>query len=401
MHNRLIAIIKQENEELINNIAWLNDKVTHENNERLKLDIVNIMDQFMQQVNERLIEQDKTVQQVNERLIEHDFWNIYNLSNSHIEKKIFLLGTPNHKNIGDASIAIGEYEFIKKYFKEYKLVEITGYHMKKYYSIMQTIISDGDMIFMHGGGNLGDMYISEENIRRRVITDFPNKKIVIFPETIYFEDTIEGTNELKISADIYNRHTNLILFTRGKESLSFAQQHFPKVKCIEAVDMALMLDQYFGYERDGALLCIRDDVESILIPDEYDLVHDIVKRFCKSYDISNNMAPSDWISEASRGKIVLEELQKFARHKIVVTDRLHGMLFAVITHTPCVVMSAYTQKIREFVRYFNDSNAVIFIDKDISKLEEAMTKAINVEEPIYPILETKPFNDMYKAIIDN
>jgi hypothetical protein len=77
------------------------------------------------------------------------------------------------------------------------------------------------------------------------------------------------------------------------------------------------------------------------------------------------------------------------------------MLFAVITHTPCVVMSAYTQKIREFVRYFNDSNAVIFIDKDISKLEEAMTKAINVEEPIYPILETKPFNDMYKAIIDN
>ncbi|UKI29230.1 MAG: polysaccharide pyruvyl transferase family protein [Clostridium sp.] len=35
--------------------------------------------------------------------------------------------------------------------------------------------------------------------------------------------------------------------------------------------------------------------------------------------------------------------------KVIVTDRLHGLIFfALITNTPCIVISSYNQKLKEF-----------------------------------------------------
>lgn len=41
-----------------------------------------------------------------------------------------------------------------------------------------------------------------------------------------------------------------------------------------------------------------------------------------------------------RHEVVNNELKKFASHKVVVTDRLHGLIFSIITKTPCVLISA-------------------------------------------------------------
>ncbi|GHT41089.1 hypothetical protein AGMMS49921_03590 [Endomicrobiia bacterium] len=94
------------------------------------------------------------------------------------------------------------------------------------------------------------------------------------------------------------------------------------------------------------------------------------------------------------GEVVNNELMKYARSKIVVTDRLHGMLFSVITKTPCVVMGSYTHKIDEFSEFFADSNAVFFIGRDILKLQDTMAKVFLVTEPKYPILEKGLFDKM-------
>lgn len=46
--------------------------------------------------------------------------------------------------------------------------------------------------------------------------------------------------------------------------------------------------------------------------------------------------------------VVGEQLIKFAKSKVIVTDRLHGLIFALITNTPCIVISSYNQKLKEF-----------------------------------------------------
>jgi pyruvyl transferase EpsI len=95
--------------------------------------------------------------------------------------------------------------------------------------------------------------------------------------------------------------------------------------------------------------------------------------------------------------VVNEELKRFARHKVVVTNRLHGMLFAAITHTPCVAISAATQKIREYAEKFCDTGAVFFIDRDISKLSETIDNALKLDRADY-VFDNEAFDVMHRII---
>jgi pyruvyl transferase EpsI len=327
------------------------------------------------------------------------FRHDYAVANLIQKKKVFLVGTAEHSNIGDAAIVAGEYEFIKKFYPDHAVIEISTYLFEQQYPLMRATITNDDVIFLHGGGNLGTLYLNEENVRRTVLRDYPNHKTVILPQTIYFSPNDIGDAELRISSTIYNNHKNLILFTRGLESLRFAKEHFPNVKSANALDSAHILNGNFGYVRNGTLLCIRDlNDESGLTERQYKAVHEIVANEAPGYNISNNIYRGD-IPKEIRRRVVDDELQLFARHKVIVTDRLHGLIFSVITRTPCVLISAYNQKIAEFADNFSDSNAVFFIDKDFEKLSAALQSALSVSKPHYPALDdAKPFDAMYSLI---
>jgi exopolysaccharide biosynthesis predicted pyruvyltransferase EpsI/glycosyltransferase involved in cell wall biosynthesis len=317
-----------------------------------------------------------------------------------VEKKIFLVGTPEHSNIGDAAIAVGEYEFIKKYFPQYKIVEIQLLQLEWKYQIMRSIINNDDLIFLQGGGNLGNLYLHEEELRRKIIADYPNNKIVIMPQSIYFTNDKDGERERKISAEAYSRHKDLTLFVRGLESLEFAKEFFYNTRCMDALDLALMLKGDFEYERKGILLCIKDLTdESGLSENLHEEIKRTVEKFDSSFETSKNYYVNYDIYQGIRRMVVDEELKKFSRHKLVVTDRLHGLIFSVVTKTPCVLIGGYYQKQAEFVKNFMDSSAVFFIDKDISKLEDAIQKAMLVTDVVYPVMEQKPFDKMYEYII--
>jgi exopolysaccharide biosynthesis predicted pyruvyltransferase EpsI/glycosyltransferase involved in cell wall biosynthesis len=333
-----------------------------------------------------------------------DFWNGFSIANSIVSPKIFLVDTPEHPNIGDAAIACGEYEFIRKYYADYKVVEISDYSFEQQYPLMRAIIGNDDIIFLHGGGNLGTLYIHHEQIRRRILSDYPNNKTVIMPQTIYFSDDVAGSKELKISVDIYNRHSQLVLLARGLKSLDFARKYFTNARCENVLDSALMLNGKFDFDRNGILLCIRDLAdESGFNQKQYEFIHNTVSKidciFCKTNNIykSSDNNKLD-IHQNIRRRVVDDEIKKFAKYKVVVTDRLHGLIFAIITHTPCVVISAYNQKIAEFTENFNDSNAVFFLDKNLDKIEDAVHKAMLVENPVYPIFDRLPFDFTHKFI---
>ncbi|GHV18271.1 hypothetical protein FACS18949_11690 [Clostridia bacterium] len=311
-------------------------------------------------------------------------------------KNVFLVGTPEYGNIGDSAITLGTYAFIRKYLADYGLFEISGSKSDERYNIMRTAISAGDLILLQGGGNLGDMYLAEENIRRRVISDFSNNKIIILPQTIHFND-VPG-DELTISKTIYNAHKDLTIFTRGEFSLNFAKEHFYNVKSFLYVDMAHMLRANYSRERDGLLLCIRDlDDESGLAFETYNSVFSAAKAFDSEYKTISHQNPED-IPVHERGAFVMDTLKLYSESKIVVTDRLHGMIFSIVTQTPCVVICAETQKLREYAEMFSECTGVIFIDKDMDKLPKAMEAAEQIGTTHYPLLNNEPFEQMARII---
>ena len=302
-------------------------------------------------------------------------------------KKAIMLATAEHANIGDAAITLAEQQVLSEQFPEYFQVEISTYEFRQKEAFLHAILNSEDILFIHGGGNVGDLYLVEEELHRKIISEFPNNKIVIFPQTIYFSDTERGALELTKSSRIYNSHKDLTLFARGETSLEIAKKHFYKVKTILMPDSAHVLRSHYVFDRSGALLCLRDDKEGKLDREGKDLIVNTAKALTGSIDRSSNIHTED-VTREIRGLVVRKELMRFAKHQVVITDRLHGMIFSAVTGTPCVVLSSYNHKIREYYEaFFQDSNAVFFIGDDMGKLEAAINKAMQVTDAQYPVFE--------------
>lgn len=307
-------------------------------------------------------------------------------------KKALMLATAEHANIGDAAITLAEQEYLLKSFPEYYQVEISTYEFKGKENFLHAILNPEDIIFINGGGNIGDAYPEEEELHRRIVSEFPNNRIIIFPQTIGFANP--NGEELEKSARAYCAHKELALFVRGEKSLNFVREHFPGVRVCLMPDMAHILRTDYAMQRKGALLCLRGDGEAKLDAAACDAIVDIALRRVGSIERSSNIHTED-VSRDIRGITVRHELMRFAGSSVVVTDRLHGMIFSAVTGTPCVVLSSFNHKIGEYYdAFFGDSNAVFFIGDDMDKLDAAIEKALQVKKPVYPVFE----RDYYAGI---
>ena len=60
------------------------------------------------------------------------------------------------------------------------------------------------------------------------------------------------------------------------------------------------------------------------------------------------------ITKVNRKECVRKKMQEFSDAELVITDRLHGMIFSALTGTPCVVFSNYNHKVKgtyEWIKY--------------------------------------------------
>ena len=94
---------------------------------------------------------------------------------------IILMGTPHHANIGDLAIAYSEEKMIKELFPNKKLYIMQEEKLDVCAKKVKNYIKNDDIILLHGGGNIGDTYVTPEKGRRTVISTFPENKIIILP----------------------------------------------------------------------------------------------------------------------------------------------------------------------------------------------------------------------------
>lgn len=313
-------------------------------------------------------------------------------------KKAIMLATAEHANIGDSAITLAEQQFLSEQFSEYYQIEISTYEFDRKEAYLHAILNSEDILFINGGGNIGDLYLTEEMLHRKIISEFPNHKIIIFPQTISFSNA--KSEELTKSAMIYNRHPDLTMFVRGEASLVFAKKYFSQVKSFLMPDMAHVLRSHYAFNRNGILLCLRNDQEGILNDEAKKRILNTVHNRTTTIDSTNNIYNED-ISRDLRGVVVRKELMKFASHQVIITDRLHGMIFAAITNTPCVVIASYNHKIREYYdAFYRDSNAVFFIGEDLDRLDNAIKEALHVNQVLYPIFELSPLTNLRKVLME-
>ncbi len=299
-------------------------------------------------------------------------------------KKIIIMGIPHHGNIGDNAIAIAEEELIKKFFPQYELYMMQEKYLDICVKKVRKIIKDQDIIMLHGGGNIGDTYERPEKGRREVIKTFPNNKIIIFPQTAYFSDTIEGQKQLEKSKEIYNNHKNLIIFAREEKSYEFMKKNFYNCKIYLTPDMVMTLNKSIDLDRKGALLLFRNDKEKTLENEIIEKIKEIVKTKFEKYTISDMNLGSGIvdIGGKKREEILDNKFKQFQTSQIVITDRLHGMIFAAITETPCVVFGNFNHKITESYKWLENLEYIRFCD-NMNEIEDIIEEVIKSKNRKY------------------
>lgn len=312
-------------------------------------------------------------------------------------QNIFIIGSPSHGNGGDIAIAIAQYKFLKYHFPNANIIDVAGNEYFSDFKAIKRICKSTDIITFIGGGNLGNQYMLEENIRRDVLQHFPQNKIIMFPQSIYFTNDETGEKEKELSKKIYSSHQHLTLIARDRYSFKMMENLFPRTKILHAPDIVLYLQYSKRFERKGALMCMRNDLESILsINDKKEIENKLNTIYFK---VRHNDTWVDYKYNKSSRKYLLEEkLKEFSSSEIVLTDRIHGMIFATITSTPCIALSNYNHKVKGTYEWLEQFDYI----KYANSLEEAL-KLIDEFKPhiiTNPTYSNKNYMEFYQKIID-
>lgn len=311
-------------------------------------------------------------------------------------KKVFLLGTPGHTNVGDSAIVLGERQFlIEQGIEEDRIKEITVSEYQNNADIIDRLIRPSEPIFWHGGGNMGDQWMSEEIFRREVLTKHPKNPVFVFPQTIYYTPTEQGKTERIKSKQYYDGREKLTITAREKESFGIMQDLYPNTNVMLSPDIVLSTQMdAFGIEhtdRQDVLFCFRNDLERAVtdqLQHELALIVEEKGQTIRYTDMISSYVPD----KGKRKTVCAEKMQEFASARVVLTDRLHGMVFAAITGTPCIVFSNYNHKVfgtYDWIRYLPYIRTAQTAENVRKLLPEllAMENCVFDNEPLKPYFE--------------
>lgn len=255
---------------------------------------------------------------------------------------------PMHGNIGDLLIMLGTVEFFRKHALTPRLIS-------PFFSFSPDWIGADETVVFHGGGNFGDLYPYFQSLRERVAAAKPGNRIIILPQSIHFSSPEKAAE----SAAIFRRHPDLHLCVRDRVSYEQARAFTDKVYLLP--DMAHQLYPVgHGYDRNGgAMLITRVDDEKVehgTLPDVRVDTHTdwpqfvgererTINKFRRVVDamarrgmgrLANRFMSPLWIWYSKR--LVADAIALFARHNLIITDRLHGHILAVLMDMPTLVL---------------------------------------------------------------
>lgn len=295
------------------------------------------------------------------------------------KKKIYYLDAPDYSNIGDQAIAYSIRIFAADHFPEYEFIEILQRDVASYLKWLKKHIKKDDMIFLTGGGNMGNYYRIYEATRRIIISSFPNNKIVIFPQSLMYSEDIWGNLSKKKSQRVYNSHSNLIIFAREKDSYEKMKRLYKNVLLCPDIVLSTSgkMPIEFREKEDCIGLCLRNDIEQKLTERDHCIISTISSQNASKVVEISTISDIKEITESNREQIVIGKISEISKCKVLITDRLHAMIFATISHTPCVVFQNSNSKINGTLSWLKKLQHIQMIEQS-EDLNKALTKVMSI-----------------------
>ena len=282
-----------------------------------------------------------------------------------LDEDVFVLAyTPSHGNLGDHAIALAEEKMLERGGIRY--FELIDQQLNVLNNSNKLSVLDGHKLLIHGGGYLGTLWPHEEIMIRQIISSCPKSKILLFPNTIFYDKNNKLTFDDSIK--IYNAHPNLTICTREKISYDLAETHYNNVMLVP--DMVFSLDQVVrNTNRSGCLICLRNDKERTMTEDKRTEILKISNKLFNNNILYTDMVVNYRILPEQREMELNRKLDQFLKSELVITDRLHGMVFAARTGTPCIILNSKSPKIKGCYEWIKSLEYIRFVDNP-DKIED-------------------------------
>jgi pyruvyl transferase EpsO len=257
---------------------------------------------------------------------------------------------PFHSNIGDLLIHQGAQAFLASHGCR----TVLDVAVETEALLARGMPSDATIV-LHGGGNLGDLYPRHQHFRDRVIATFPKHRIVLLPQSVHFSDPAAAA----ACGALWSRHADLHLCLRDHRSIATMAPHLRQPPLL-LPDMAHALFPSVSDPRPGVgtLKFRRQDIEAmsgdrtafdwdtLLTGTDHraiGLLHRAHRAAARGWPVP---AASLW--EKFRDRLVRRALAHMGQYATVDTDRLHGMLAALLIGRPVTARDNSTGKLSAY-----------------------------------------------------
>ncbi|MCM1452578.1 MAG: polysaccharide pyruvyl transferase family protein [Clostridium sp.] len=261
-----------------------------------------------------------------------------------------LLDAPYYHNIGDVLIWQGIHDFCKT-------LDGRNIGTSNITTCIFPDLSPSCTILLMGGGNFGDLWRVFQEFRIKAVEHYPNNRIIIFPQSVWYEDE----KLIGYDYEIFKNHPNLYLCARDTFSYDFLKKYFSECNVLLIPDMAFFIDHNLlhkfknkhegkklflkrldkelsdtnvflynnkeyetrdwpTYEKSDYLLWVTRRLEGV-----YYRTKNIPKLNTALSDITNSFAQI-----AIRKHLVKTGIKFLSNYDEIVTTRLHTMILAVL-----------------------------------------------------------------------
>jgi pyruvyl transferase EpsI len=261
--------------------------------------------------------------------------------------RIIIALAADYGNLGDVALTRSLLQFAATHLPSHAPYLLTAGRVFRDLRGVAFNASPDDVVVIVGGGNMGDIYPYLEEARLQVVRAFPNHSIISFPQSIDFSDTFGGRRSLLRSKVVYENHAKLEIFARDNESLRRMREAFPLANISAAPDTVLSMSVPIAGRRDlPMLVCLRQDKESAIDARHRQNIIEALVRHSPGAVVTDTVITGSYKGYADYECHLDSFLDQVARSQCMITDRLHGLIFSVITGTPCVVIENSNHKIR-------------------------------------------------------
>ncbi len=310
---------------------------------------------------------------------------------------VALLDFPWHSNPGDAAIWKGETLALSTLGHR---IAYTANQSNFEQNRLARLLPEDGVVLLHGGGNFGDLWPNIHAQRESIIHNLRDRTIVQLPQTVHFDNRAAGDTSLTRLAT----HPNLTVMARDRRSLDRLLEAGISARLSRDATSALWPTLPITHQSAGSdrlLFLLRSDRErrhpipSNLIPeardwpdlgltlDVTDLHTRVVNRgltfIDRTQQRSGRALPASCRARITQQRLQTNRLidaatQVITTHDLIVTDRLHAMLFGLAYGRPVVVIDSGYGKLDSYIDTFLNEEPLLHHLSSFDQLSATLEK---------------------------